>query len=152
MDEIKYIVACLNNGEFPNNDIGIDLEDYINALAEYLQIEAQDKKYVSEFSEYGTIDSDNEQAIINIFKLEKESIVEALDRFIDISEEDEGYLLANLKYEDYYFVQYWYGIVCQYTDETYWDGIYFDESAARQAAQRLIPTGYFYNKIEYGQG
>lgn len=139
MDEIKYIVDCLNNGKMPTDDIGTELGDYLDALCEDFYIEAQEKQYIDE---YGDTDSDKELIIIDVVKLEKAEILEALDRFIEISDEGEDYLLSNLKYDDYYFIQYWEGIVDQYTDDCYWHGIYYSEDAAKEEALKLIPSDY----------
>ena len=79
MDEIKYIIESLNSGKMPNDDIGTDLGEYIDALCEDFYIEAQEKRYIDE---YGDTDSDKELIIINVVKLEKTEILEALDRFI----------------------------------------------------------------------
>ena len=142
MDEIKYIIESLNSGKMPNDDIGTDLGEYIDALCEDFYIEAQEKRYIDE---YGDTDSDKELIIINVVKLEKTEILEALDRFIEISEEGKDYLLSNLKYDDYYFVQYWGGVLNQRTDECYWDDVQHSFEDAKKVALSLIPEGYHFN-------
>ena len=142
MDEIKYIIECLNNGKMPNDDIGTDLGEYIDGLCEDFYIEAQEKQHIDE---YGDTDSDKELIIISVVKLEKTEILEALDRFIDISEEGEDYLLSNLKYDDYCFIQYWEGVLGQRTDECYCDEVQHSFEEAKKAALSLIPDGYHFN-------
>ena len=142
MDEIKYIIESLNSGKMPNDDIGTDLGEYIDALCEDFYIEAQEKRYIDE---YGDTDSDKELIIINVVKLEKTEILEALDHFIEISEEGEDYLLSNLKYDDYYFIQYWEGVLNQRTDDCYWDDVQYSFEDAKQAALHLIPENYHFN-------
>ena len=139
MDEIKYIIECLNSGKMPNDDIGTDLGEYIDGLCEEFCIEAQEKQYIDE---YGDTDSDKQLIVITVIKLEKSEILEALDQFIEISEEGEDYLLSNLKYDDYYFIQYWEGVLDQYTDDCYWHGVYYSEDAAKEEALKLIPSDY----------
>ena len=78
-------------------------------------------------------------------ELEKTEILEALERFIDISEEGEDYLLSNLKYDDYCFIQYWEGILNQRTDECYWDDVQHSFEVAKKVALSLIPEGYHFN-------
>ena len=142
MEEIKYIIDCLNNGKMPNDDIGTDLGEYIDGLCEEFCIEAQEKQYIDE---YGDTDSDKQLIVITVIKLEKTEILEALERFIDISEEGEDYLLSNLKYDDYCFIQYWEGILNQRTDDCYWDDVQYSFEDAKQAALHLIPENYHFN-------
>ena len=142
MDEIKYIIDCLNSGKMPNDDIGTDLGEYIDGLCEEFCIEAQEKQYIDE---YGDTDSDKQLIVITVIKLEKSEILEALDRFIDISEEGEDYLLSNLRNDDYYFIQYWEGVLDQRTDDCYWDDVQYSFEDAKQAALHLIPEGYHFN-------
>ena len=139
MDEIKYIVDCLNNGKMPTDDIGTELGDYLDSLSESFYLEAQERQYIDE---YGDTNADEKLIIISAVKLEKDYILETLDLFMDISEEGESYLLSNLKYDEYYFVQYWEGVLDQYTDDCYWHGIYYSEDAAKEEALKLIPSDY----------
>ena len=142
MDEIKYIIDCLNNRKMPNDDIGTDLGEYIDGLCEEFCIEAQEKQYIDE---YGDTDSDKQLIVITVFKLEKSEILEALDQFIEISEEGKDYLLSNLKHDGYYFVQFWEGVLNQRTDECYWDDVQYSFEDAKQAALHLIPENYHFN-------
>ena len=142
MDEIKYIIDCLNSGKMPNDDIGTDLGEYIDGLCEEFCIEAQEKQYIDE---YGDTDSYKQLIVITVIKLEKSEILEALDQFIEISEEGEDYLLSNLRNDDCYFVQYWEGVLDQRTDDCYWDDVQYSFEDAKQAALHLIPEGYHFN-------
>ena len=142
MEEIKYIIDCLNSGKMPNDDIETDLGEYIDGLCEEFCIEAQEKQYIDE---YGDTDSDKQLIVITVIKLEKSEILEALDQFIEISEEGEDYLLSNLRNDDYYFIQYWEGVLDQRTDDCYWDDVQYSFEDAKQAALHLIPEGYHFN-------
>ena len=61
MDEIKYIIDCLNSGKMPNDDIETDLGDYIDGLCEEFCIEAQEKQYIDEYG-----DTDSERILLYI--------------------------------------------------------------------------------------
>ena len=126
----------------PNDDIETDLGEYIDGLCEEFCIEAQEKQYIDE---YGDTDSDKQLIVITVIKLEKSEILEALDQFIEISEEGEDYLLSNLRNDDYYFIQYWEGVLDQRTDDCYWDDVQYSFEDAKQAALHLIPEGYHFN-------
>ena len=142
MDEIKYIIESLNSGKMPNDDIGTDLGEYIDGLCEEFCIEAQEKQYIDE---YGDTDSDKQLIVITVIKLEKTEILEALDHFIEIPEEGEAYLLSNSKYDNYYFIQYWEGVLNQRTDECYWDDVQHSFEEAKKKALSLVPDGYHFN-------